>query len=82
MREGIGSAALCGDPPYPALVDNAGLALVQFGIVPHFDGSGSQLAALARLAAELDAPAYGIPDGAGIVVSGPRLEMVGPVVSA
>jgi dipeptidase E len=75
----IRSAAICGDAPYPPLRDTAGLALVDFAILPHFNGSAQQKAALSRLSEELGSVAYGVPDGGGIVVDGSRVELIGDV---
>ena len=82
MTRDISSAVLCGDTPYPALTDTAGLALVDFAIVPHFDGSASHHAALKRFATQHAGTVYGVPDGSGIIVNGPHMETVGPVVTA
>jgi len=65
----------------PTLSDTAGLGLVDFTILPHFDGSDAQRAALGRLAAELESVAYGVPDGSGIVVDGLRVELIGDVTA-
>jgi dipeptidase E len=87
MTRDIRSAAICGDAPYralsdPTLSDNAGLGLVDFAILPHFDGSDAQRAALVRLGEELGSVAYAVPDGAGIVVDGSRVELIGGVTVA
>jgi dipeptidase E len=80
MTRDIASAALCGDAPYPPLTDDAGLGLVDFGIVPHFATSARERAALARLAAQSGGRVYGVPDGAGIVVDGSTVELLGSVI--
>src|SRR5450432_1402622 len=80
MTPDIGSAALCGDAPYPALPDNAGLGLVDFELLPHFDGAPLQQAALTQLAAESGRVAYGVPDGSGIVIDGASVQLIGRVV--
>jgi dipeptidase E len=97
MTRDIRSAAICGDAPYPApndqtpsdqirsaplLSDTAGLGLVDFAVLPHFDGSDAQKAALGRLGEELGSVAYGVPDGSGIVVDGPLVELIGNVTAA
>jgi dipeptidase E len=82
MTRDIRSAAICGDAPYPALRGSAGLALVSFAVLPHFDGSEAQRAALGRLGEELGSVAYGVPDGSGIVVDGSRIELIGNVTTA
>ena len=79
MTRDIGSSAICGDAPYPALTDNTGLGLVDFAVLPHFDRSEAQHAALEQLATNLGNTAYGVPDGAGIVVSGSRVELLGAI---
>ena len=79
MTRDIRSAAICGDAPYPPLRDTAGLALVDFAVLPHFDGSVTQRAALSRLGEELGSVAYGVPDGSGIVVDGSHVELIGDV---
>jgi len=81
MTPDIGSAAVCGDAPYPQLVDNTGLGLVDFGVLPHFDDSAPQHAALARLRAESGGAVYGVPDGSGIVVDGLAVELIGSVAA-
>lgn len=81
MTRDISSATLCGDSFYPGLTDHTGLSLVDFGVLPHFDRSRAQVDALGRLSIELGNTAYGIPDGAGIVVDGSRVELLGPVVT-
>jgi dipeptidase E len=82
MTRDIESAAVCGDAPYAGLTSHAGLGLVKFGVLPHFDGSAQQHAELARLAARFGGSVYGIPDGSGIVVDGSRVEWIGPIFSA
>ncbi len=82
MTRDIRSAAICGDAPYPALGDNAGLALVDFAVLPHFDDSDAQRDALVRLSEDLGGVAYGVPDGSGIVVDGAHVELVGDVTVA
>jgi dipeptidase E len=87
MTRNIRSAAICGDAPYPApndptLGETAGLGLVDFAILPHFEGSAAQRAALARLGEELGSVAYGVADGSGIVVDGSCVELIGDVTPA
>ena len=97
MTRDIRSAAICGDAPYaapsdptpsdptfsdPTLSDTAGLSLVDFTVLPHFDGSVAQRAELAHLGVELRNVAYGVPDGSGIVVDGARVELFGDVTVA
>ncbi|HEX3852351.1 MAG TPA: Type 1 glutamine amidotransferase-like domain-containing protein [Polyangiaceae bacterium] len=84
MTRDIRSAAICGDAPYPAPSDPShsdatGLGLLDFVVLPHFDGSPAQRAELARLGNELGSVAYGVPDGSGIVVDGSHVEPVGNV---
>jgi dipeptidase E len=79
MTPDIGSAAICGDTPYAPLSDSAGLGLVDFAILPHFDGSDAQRAALAQLGKQVGGVAYGVPDGSGIMVNESRVELIGPV---
>ena len=80
MTRDVGCSAICGDAPYPSLTDNTGLGLVDFTVLPHFDGSATQYAALEQLAASFGSHAYGVPDGAGIVVEGSRVELIGAIV--
>jgi dipeptidase E len=82
MTQDIGSAAVCGDAPYPLLEGTAGLGLVDFAVLPHFEGTLAEEAALVRLAAESGKVAYGIPDGGGIVVDGADVELVGAVLKS
>lgn len=87
MTRDIRSAAICGDTPYPlpsdsTPSDSAGLGLVDCAILPHFDGSDAQRAALARLGEELGSVAYGVPDGSGLIVDGPHVELLGDVTVA
>jgi dipeptidase E len=79
MTRDIRSAAICGDAPYSPLRHSAGLALVDFAVLPHFDGSDAQRAALGGLGKDLGAVAYGVPDGSGIVVDGAHVELIGDV---
>ena len=80
MTRDIGSSTVCGDAPYPGLRDNAGLGLVDFAVLPHFDHSATQYAALDQLALSFGDRAFGLPDGAGIVVDGSRVELIGELV--
>jgi dipeptidase E len=89
MTRDIRSAAICGDAPYsapngttlsdPTLSDTAGFGLVDFAVLPHFDGSNAQRVALGHLGTQLGSVAYGVPDGSGIVVDGLRVELLGNV---
>jgi dipeptidase E len=78
----IGTAALCGDPRYPAADGDQGLGLVGFGFFPHFDGSDAHLAALREYSRAFPGEVYGVPDGSGIIVRGGALETAGPVARA
>jgi dipeptidase E len=79
MTPDVGSAAICGDAPYAPLSDSAALDLVDFAILPHFDGSDAQRAALTQLGNQVGGVAYGLPDGSGIVVNESHVELIGPV---
>ncbi|MGV3616523.1 MAG: Type 1 glutamine amidotransferase-like domain-containing protein [Fimbriimonas sp.] len=79
MTPDIRTSALCGDEPYPGLDDFSGLGLVDFAIYPHYDGSPDATQALRNYASTYDGTVYGIPDGSGIVMDSPHMELMGPI---
>ena len=75
MTPDIGSSSLCGDAPYPGLESTVGLGLVDFAVVPHFDGSAE--ADLAAYSKEFAGAVYTIPDGGAVLVEGAEVTAMG-----
>lgn len=80
MTPEVGSSLLCGDGPYRGIDGGAGLGLVDFAFVPHFDGSIEMTNALIAFSQTFDGDVYAVPDGGGIGVEGERLVRVGQEV--
>jgi len=82
MTPEIASCQLCGDERDIDLSDLCGLALTDFGFAPHF-GRAFDLAALQTFSRDREPEriVYGCPDGAGIVIDGDRVQLVGDVVA-
>jgi len=68
MTPDIRTSSICGDTLYPGLNDFAGLSLVDFAVVPHYDGSESMESAMAEFSRGFPGHVYPLPDGAGIIV--------------
>jgi len=79
MTPDIATSYLCGDEDYPGVTDLAGMKLVDFAFVPHFDGSDDSKRAASRHAATFGGPVYAVSDGGGVVVDGNQVEFIGPV---
>jgi dipeptidase E len=82
MTSEVGTALMCGDVPYEGIDGGAGLALVNFAFVPHFDGSTTMTDALLRFSRGFDGDVHAVPDDGGIVVEGDRVNLIGKVVTA
>lgn len=76
MTPDITTSSLCGDTPYPGLDDYAGLSLVNFAFVPHYNGSPVAEAALAEFSRGFDGHVYAVPDGGAVIVEGDKIEFV------
>ncbi|MBV7329901.1 Type 1 glutamine amidotransferase-like domain-containing protein [Chloroflexi bacterium TSY] len=81
MTPEIGTAALCGDAKFGAVVGLDALSLVDFAIVPHFGKIEATLSDLQTYAQCHITPVYACPDGAGIVVEDDKIEFFGDVVN-
>ena len=75
MTPDTSTSSLCGDEPYPGLEDLSGLGLVDFAVVPHFDGSAKAESDLHDYASAFGGTVYAIHDGGGIVVDGESVEL-------
>jgi dipeptidase E len=79
MTPDVATAALCGDARYANARDDTALGLVDFALLPHFDGAAALREHWLRYSSAFPAPVYAVPDGAGVVVTGNLIECVGPV---
>ena len=75
-----GLVPLESDPNDVGLEDLSSMSLVNFEVYPHFIWSEESQTYLGRYAANLEYPVYAFPDGAGVVISGERVDFVGRVV--
>ena len=62
----------------PAVGSPKGLGLTKFDFFPHVQSKPEYVPALISYSANLGRPILGCPDGSGIVVSGDRIDLVGP----
>jgi len=78
MTRSIAIAELSGDTPDPSMTSLEALGLVDFHFWPHYrPGAENQPGESAFLSkVEL---AYACPDGAGVIIDGPRVELIGEV---
>jgi dipeptidase E len=77
MTPTVNSALLCGDARDNRAIDDAALSLVDFQFWPHFD-SGNIAPEQSKLISAMR-NLYACPDGAGIIVDGPTVELFGQV---
>jgi len=76
MTPDIRTSSLCGDTLYPGLEDYTGLSLVNFAIVPHYNGSPVAEAALTEFSKGFNGHVYAVPDGGAVIVDGDEIEFV------
>jgi dipeptidase E len=79
MTPSVGPSLICGDVPYEGIKDGEGLSLVDFAILPHFDGSQHYVQGLTSFSKGFHGSVYAISDGGGIVVEGSSVTCVGEV---
>lgn len=79
MTPNIGTASLCGDQRISESETEEGLDLVNFLVVPHFVSRQEASAELLSIACRYRRDVYAIPDGAAILISGARTQVLGPV---
>ena len=81
MTTDISTTFLCGEKPVQGRSDNSGLGLVDFAFVPHFGRFNAGLPEIRNYSQQQHTTVYGCPDGAGILVNGDQIDLIGQVVT-
>jgi len=79
MTPDISTSYLCGDLPYTGVEEYAGLGLVDFAFVPHFDGPPGANRDVTNFAKRFGGRVYTVPDGGGIIIDGDQCVHFGDV---
>jgi dipeptidase E len=78
MTRSIAIAELSGDTPDPSMTSLEALGLVDFQFWPHYRPGAENQPRVSAFLSNVDL-AYACPDGAGVIVDGPRVELIGEV---